>query len=122
TSDNACVQNQCSNDAAKVCTSDSDCIRPGVCNATEARCDGTNIPAPHTDPAKQFFLPPEKTAGINCVQFHDNGPWMNSRWMNNIITLEDDPSNPYVNNGTHFADGAVKWKETIFVTPTRDGL
>lgn len=89
------------------------------CAAGEKRCDGTNVPAPHTAAAKQFYLPPFDSAKINCVRCHDNGPWMNSRWIDNVTkALKDNPAGPYLNNGTHFD----KWAKTTFVTVKRDGL
>jgi hypothetical protein len=89
-----------------------------ACQPGERRCDGSSVPAPHTTAAKQFFLPPKTAAQINCVQCHDNGPWMNSRWMNNTIDLEDKPANPYLNSDSFFA----RWKRTIFVSVKRDGF
>lgn len=95
------------------------------CKGNEPRCDGTGVPAPHTARAKQVFLPPSDTAGINCVRCHDNGPWMSSRWMDaatgtigNGKALADDPAAHYLNNGAHFD----KWAKTTFVTVKRDGL
>ena len=101
------------------------------CTPGEKRCDGTKVPAPHVllpaaqqVSAQQVFLPPSDTAGINCVRCHDNGPWMNSRWMDNARknigakALTDTPDGPYLNNGAHFD----KWAKTTFVTVKRDGL
>jgi hypothetical protein len=116
--------------AGAACAKNADC--PGsACStlAAVAHCDGTNVPAPHTNPAKSFFLTPKATSKINCVRCHDNGPWMNSRWMNNTITLEDDQGK-YVNNGYGFSTavdvdglGLLKaWAPTTFVVVGRDGL
>jgi hypothetical protein len=90
-------------------------------------CDGTNVPAPHTAAATTFWHTPEDTAVINCVSCHDNGPWMNSRWMDNSgVDLKDNnPNGKYLNNGYAFStpdSKGRKWAETKFVTVARAGL
>jgi hypothetical protein len=48
--------------------------------AAIASVDGTKVPRPDKD-AAGFWLKPSATAGFNCAQCHDNGPWMNSQWL-----------------------------------------
>jgi hypothetical protein len=139
TADSAC--RVCSNDANKACAKDTDCTAPGTCKpATAARCDGTNIIAPDQNAAPGFWLQPTDASKINCVRCHDNGPFMNSRWMNNAIRLED-KNGKYLNNGFGFSTAVprqqfdfstprptpttnptVAWAPTSFVVISKDGL
>jgi hypothetical protein len=82
--------------------------------------DGENVPVPHAEDAPEQTIggitrgwhKPSDTAGINCIHCHDNGPWMNSRWMfNSGIDLRDGLG-PYINDGFAFKD----WKKPKFVT------
>src|SRR5215472_6336292 len=74
--------------------------------------DGTKVPAPHKgDAARAFWLKPSDTARVGCIDCHDNGPWMNSRWMNdNLRRLKgkgtiDDPLQPNeFNEGNPLSD------------------
>jgi hypothetical protein len=102
-------------------TDDTPCAArdPGV------GCDGTKVPAPHTPEGKTFWLTPQRTAKINCVSCHDNGPFMNSRWMfDSGVGLRDDDFGKYLNNGYGFSTpiNGIAWGSPKFVTVGRDGL
>jgi hypothetical protein len=85
--------------------------------------DGTKQPPPHTPAARLPDRPalgapgwwdPSKSqaSGDNCIECHDNGPWMNSRWMfHSRIDLRDERE-PYINEGVGFKD----WRKPKFVT------
>jgi len=86
--------------------------------------DGRVVPVPHAadalyDPAThKGWYNPSVAAEVNCIYCHDNGPWMNSRWLfNSGIDLEDE-NKPYLNKGFAFKD----WKEPKFVTVDTAGL
>jgi hypothetical protein len=142
TNDSACT-GTCTGDLTKSCKSDSDCAGKGTCKPDEPRCDGTHIPAPETAEGEKFWWQPYDTAKLNCVRCHDNGPWMNSRWIDNTINtkdkkadpnkanLKDGPNRPYKNEGwgidvaINVHDGTrlpKKWLEPAFTTIARDGF
>jgi hypothetical protein len=78
--------------------------------APNDRLDGAKVPAPHADDApynattKRGWHPPTKAANINCIHCHDNGPWMNSRWMFHSGIELRDGLGPYINDGFAFKD------------------
>jgi Tol biopolymer transport system component len=91
--------------------------------------DGEHVPAPHLDAppsgvprASDFWLKPSETAGIQCAQCHDNGPWMNSQWLySQHKELTDDGPGKYetVKYGSMFDS----WPKTDdFVEIGRTGL
>ncbi len=84
--------------------------------------DGTNVPAPQTAAATAFWLKPSQAANINCVQCHDNGAWMNSRWMFNAIDTLKDGHEKYLNSNATVQFGFEKWEDAKFVSVTRAGL
>jgi hypothetical protein len=57
--------------------------------------DGTKVPGPETDAAVAFYMTPLDTARVMCVQCHDNGPFMNSRWMANALLKPGDDISSY---------------------------
>ncbi len=91
--------------------------------------DGRTVPAPHAEDApynattKRGWQTPSDTAGINCIHCHDNGPWMNSRWMfHSDIDLRDGLG-PYINDGFAFKDwSASTGGRPKFVTVGAFGL
>jgi Tol biopolymer transport system component len=97
-------------------------------SGTTARLDGLHVPAPHLDTpprgvpnALDFWLKPSETAGIECAQCHDNGPWMNSQWLYSQYRDLADGTGPYetVKYGAIFDS----WPKTDdFVEIGRTGL
>jgi hypothetical protein len=62
-------------------------------------------------------MAPEDAAKIGCVGCHDNGPFMNSRWMHKFgPDLSDDSDAPYFNSTPPFD----KWPQPRFVKTTDD--
>jgi len=102
--------------------------------------DGKKVPSPLTDKADKFWMSPTETAAVQCVRCHDNGPWMNSRWINdNLLGLKgkgtpgdplkpndytsfehplEDDHGPYTSHGPGFD----KWNPPVYVTVARSGL
>ncbi len=70
------------------------------------------LPPPMLGPATRGWLKPSEAVQVNCIQCHDNGPWMNSRWLFNSGLKLRDGFQPYINKGFGFKD----WKEPKFVT------
>jgi hypothetical protein len=66
------------------------------------KLDGRAVPGPETVRNHSFWLRPIETASVGCVGCHDNGPFMNSRWMNNAIDLADAEDEPYKNSEPPF--------------------
>jgi hypothetical protein len=109
-------------------------------NDSEHERSGSKVPSPLTEKARSFWMTPKDTAAVQCIKCHDNGPWMNSRWMNDnlrrlkrapdghLLTNEfeiDLESHPladdkglYINQGPGFDD----WKAPTFITVGREGL
>lgn len=84
-------------------------------NGEGVRLDGQKVPGPVCDGADAFWLPPDETAGIQCIQCHDSGPWMNSPWMRRATEelgiAYDEEQSPYL-NGTPPFD---RWPVPLFV-------
>ncbi len=73
--------------------------------------DGSSVPLPHTaaGPLVEYapgktkgWYPPDRAADVNCISCHDNGPWMNSRWMFHSEIELRDGFQPYWNVGAAF--------------------
>ena len=93
--------------------------------------NGKAIPAPHKVTNHNFWLDTADTAGIECIGCHDNGPFMNSRWMFRAFDgldkrdqLRDLPGNPYHNSGTGRFEfpGFKDWHPVKFYTPGKTGI
>jgi hypothetical protein len=93
-----------------------------------ARFDGNHVPVPHlvapppgVPKASDFWLKPSETAGIQCAQCHDNGPWMNSQWLySQHKELTDDGPGKYE---TVDYGGMFNWPKTDdFIEIGRTGL
>lgn len=54
----------------------------------QAHLDGTSVAGPHTVSDHDFWMRPTQARDILCINCHDSGPWMNSRWLNNVIGEE----------------------------------
>ena len=67
-----------------------------------------------------FWMTPTETRDVYCVKCHDNGPFMNSRWMRNAISLEDSDVTPYRNSTPPFDI----WPQPVWVKldPKKDKL
>lgn len=67
-----------------------------------------------------FWMTPTETRDVYCVKCHDNGPFMNSRWMRNAIALEDLDTTPYKNSTPPFDT----WPQPVWVKldPKKDEL
>jgi hypothetical protein len=69
-----------------------------------------------------FWFDPVDTKNVYCVKCHDNGPWMNSRWMRNTIDLEDGSSGPYKNStppfGPPYTESTPVANRTTWLQPT----
>jgi hypothetical protein len=82
----------------------------------DAHMDGSSVPGPHTVRDHDYWIRPTSTRDIMCIKCHDSGPWMNSRWMNNVIGSElagnmaDPLKGPYFNSEPPFD----KWPEPKF--------
>jgi hypothetical protein len=84
------------------------------------KLDGT-VHGPFSPQVKQdFWFDPVDTMGVYCVKCHDNGPFMNSRWMRNTISLEDLDTQPYHNSTPPFD----QWPQPVWVEldPKKDEL
>jgi hypothetical protein len=93
--------------------------------------NGKAIPVPHKVTDHSFWLKTTSAAGIECVACHDNGPFMNSRWMfhafdglANKDQLRDKPGNPYYNfEKTKFEPpGFTDWFPVKFANAGKTGL
>jgi hypothetical protein len=76
---------------------------------------GWAVPGPVCAGAEDLWLTPEQTKGIECIQCHDSGPWLNSRWLRNVThefgAAHDDEDKPYLNSTPPFN----QWRTPVFV-------
>jgi hypothetical protein len=102
--------------------------------------NGVKVPSPLAEKANGFWMKPQATAGVQCIQCHDNGPWMNSRWMNDSLRrlkgkgAPGDPlqANEFQDSDNPLADdkgkylsegiGFSAWKPPTYVTVARHNL
>jgi hypothetical protein len=64
--------------------------------------DGTKVPGPETVRDHKFWMTPVETAAVMCVRCHDNGAFMNSRWMDQSGVGLSDGSGKYKNSEPPF--------------------
>ena len=69
-------------------------------------------PSEGNGPGKFPWLNPSKTAGINCVSCHDNGPFVRSEYL---AQLRNEPKNrlPGTNPGSGPWDQQFSWNQTL---------
>jgi hypothetical protein len=83
--------------------------------------NGKRVPRPTRLIARTFWLSPDATRGIECINCHDSGPFVISPWINqanNIANLRYAKKTPYRNSTPPFN----KWKQPRFVSIDSAGL
>jgi hypothetical protein len=88
--------------------------------------DGSKIVPPEADTGT-YWGTPTFVAGVNCIRCHDNGPNMNSPWLNNDSNnkLKDTYTNLPAYHSVGVGDAASpfqKWKEPVFIDIGIKGL
>ncbi len=80
---------------------------------------------PRAKNAEQFWLTPQGTAGINCVNCHDSDPFMHSPYVDQVrqgdsTLVASSPRSKYIMLGPQFGFG--NWPTAYNVTPSGNAL
>lgn len=93
---------------------------PGFLKKGSTTSARTTLTPAEKNTINDFWKNPSNAADIKCLHCHDNGPWMNSRWLyESGIGLSDSPTSPYKNSQEPFKS---KWKKMEFITVGEFGL
>lgn len=87
--------------------------------------DDVKIAHPRAKNAASFWLQPESTANINCINCHDSDPWMHSPYARQPLDENGNvflPSKPKVKKYTMLGGeyGFANWTKSYTVEPTDD--